>query len=254
MSQRGRNRRVTHPKALQIVIVGAVLAVVLLFVFRSVFAIRSVQVQGNSYCTVQEVVASSGIKVGESIFSVKESQVRENINKNRYLEFVSVWREYFPSTVIITVTEHAPQTKFMWMGVPYLVGDHWIVLEDSQRIDYESVHVPEIIGMTVSQARVGQEVVYGVAGQADAIRKVVEALALEGIMGDIVDINVTSPDSIMMRTEAGLQIALGDDNQLGEKMAYVGDLLPRLATFGSLQGALLDVSSGQSADFRPAAE
>lgn len=244
-----RRRRSVRPAVVLGVIVAALLLVFGPSIWRNVFAIRNIEVQGNSYCTRDEVIHYSGIRMGDSILSVDAERVKAGINQNRYLEFVGIWRNFFPSSVIITVTEHTPRAKLNWMGMLLLIGDNGVVLERTPEIDIP-VHVPEVVGMLVDKVAVGQEVTYGVAGQGDAIIGILDALDLQGVTGEIAEINITSPDNLMLVTEGGLQVILGDDNMLAEKIALLREVLPRIQTLGDVSGGILNISSGESADYR----
>lgn len=241
--------RVLSPRLLTIGIVILALVVLIPAVFRGVTAIRSIEVIGNSYCSKEEVIASSGILLGESAFFLKADQVRERVNQNRYLEFVSVTRTLFPGSVVITVREHAPRAKLSWMGMLYILGENGVVLERTSEIEIP-VHVPEIIGMEISGISVGAPVEYGVPGQEEAITGILDALDLQGVTGEVTEINVAAPDNLQFLTESGLQVILGDAELLPEKIALMRDTLAYVQTLYPGQGGILNVSSGKTADFR----
>lgn len=226
----------------------AVVALIIFLVINNVFSVRTVEVQGNRYVTAEEVIAASGIKRGDNIFSINTTDVRNGINNNRYLDYVGLWRS-FPSTVILTVTEHTPRAKMAWMGMLVIIGDNGIVLEQTAEIDI-AVHVPEIVGMTVNLVRVGQPLIYGVLGQGEAIDRVISELELQGIGAAIAQINIASPQSMYLVTEDGLQITIGNDEDLPMKFALIREVLPRIQTMGSVTGGTLDVSTAKAADYR----
>lgn len=242
-ARRGHSRWISRVAAF------AVAVVIVFVVFGQVFSIRGIEVQGNHYCSKEEVIASSGIQLGDSIFSVRQDEVRQRVNSNRYLDFVGVWRNYFPASVIITVTEHAPRAKMHWMGMLVLIGDNGVVLEQTSQIDLE-VHVPEIVGMQVNQVSLGKPVDYAVAGQGDAVEALITAIDTQGLFDQIEQINVTQPDSLSLMTTSGMQILLGGVDRLDEKIALARDTLPRIASYGGYEGATLNITNPDSADYR----
>lgn len=249
MARNERTRRSVHPWAVVVVILAALLAVFGPVLYRSVFGVRSITVTGNSYVSTDEVITSSGIRYGQSIFGVKADQVRDGVNANRYLEFVSVTRHY-PSTVLITVTEHTPRVKMMWMGMLLIIGENGVVLERTSDIDIP-VHVPEIIGMSVESVSVGEPIVFKVSGQGEAIENILDAIELQGMVGEVTEINISSPDSLSLMMESGLQVLLGDESHIQQKIALMRDTIPRLAALQSMNGGTLNVSSGVAADYQP---
>lgn len=231
------------------VVIGLVFRLTL---WNQVFGVKSIQVQGNQYCTDAQVIEASGIQIGDSIFSVDPEKVKTGINSNRYLNFVGIWKHYFPCSVVLTVDEYTPHAKINWAGMLLILGDNGVLLESTADIDLP-VHVPEIVGMRVEKAVVGQPISYGVVGQAEAIALLLEAMDLQGISGTIKEVNITLPDSLILVTTDNVQIMLGDDTNLNEKIALAREVLPRLQERGSVKGGVLDCSSGESADYRPPA-
>lgn len=246
MARQTNRRRGGYAKLLAVLIGAGFGLLMLSALVGGLFSVRTVEVQGNRFCTREEVIAASGIRLGESIFSIQEETVRGRVNTNPYLEFVGLWKNYFPCGVIITVSEHTPRAKMMWMGMLVVVGDNGVVLRRSSEID-TYLPVPEIIGMKVQSDMVGQPITYSVAGQAEAIDHILDALDMQGVTGMVTEINIASPDNLTLLTEGGVQVILGNDERLPEKIALIRDTLPRVPG----AGGVLNVSSGFSADYSP---
>lgn len=249
MSNAQGRRPVTHPRALKIAILLLVLMILVPTVLGRLFAVSSIEVQGNSYCTTEEVIAASGIKLGDSLFSISSGNVKAGINNHRYLEYVGLWKRFFPPSVVLTVSERAPLAKLSWMGLLILIGDNGIVLEQTAQIDH-AVHVPEVKGMTIRYVTLGEEIVYDVAGQGEAISGLLQELERQGFLGQVAEINVSSPDSLVLLTEGGMQILLGDGTNLGAKVAIARDILPQIRAQETEMNSYLDVSTGLAADYR----
>lgn len=237
----------------RVITLGLVVVLIVLLgraVFDGIFSIRSIEVRGNYFCSDAQVIAAAGIELGDSIFSVKADRIRAGINANRYLEYVSVWRNFFPCSVVLTVQEHTPIAKMSWMGMLLLVGENGVVLERTSEIDI-NVHVPEIVGMTVDTAMIGQEITYSVPGQGDAIRKILDALTGQNLITGIAQINISTPDNIALVTDEGLQILLGDVEKMSEKIAVLREALPQIYTRGGVTGGVVHISGDTSLDFMP---
>ena len=250
MPKRPGRRRSPKAKWGRILLYSAAAALACFLVLRYLFVISYIEVRGNRICSTEDVIVSSGIKIGDSVFTLRNDRIRANINGNRYLEFVSVWRKFTPPcTITLTVREHVPYAKLTWMGLLRVIGDHGIVLERTAQVDLP-IPVPELVGMVVSQAEVGREVVYTVPGQADAINSILEALYTAGLADLVAQVHVSIPDSLHLMTRSGMQIMLGDSGRMQEKIDLVHDTLPHIALMGDLNGTLLDVSTAEAADFR----
>lgn len=250
MNRRVKKRRTGYT-------VAKVLAVVIILAFGvplllgRLFPVRTINVQGNSYVTGEQVIEASGVQLGENLLLLSAGRIQQGINAHRYLEYASIWKDYFAGTLTLTVKEHAPLAKMVWMGMLVLVGDDGVVLEQTSALG-SPVHIPEIVGMTVSKVRVGYPVEYSVAGQGEAITRILDDLAVQGIAGEVLEINITSPDNLFLVMENGLQVMLGDDRNLPQKFALIRDMMPRVQAYeaGTVQGGILDVSTGRVADYR----
>lgn len=250
MPQIDRRRRTARPGALALVVVLALLVVTVLILTNTVFVVKAFTVEGNRYCTKEEVIQASGIAYGDSMFAIDSIRVREGINGNRYLQYASMWRD-FPSTVILTVKEHAPRATFTSMGTLVVIGENCVVLEQSDVIDV-APQVPVVTGMQVSSVRVGSPVVFGESWQGEAIDNVLTALEAQQMIGEVSELNVATLDNLYLVTEDGMQVVLGDDEDLDEKLALLRAVLPRLRDGSEIRGSILDVSTADAADYRPA--
>lgn len=239
----------THPGAIALLAILALLAVAVIIVGNTVFIIKEVVVEGNRYCTAQEVIDAAGIVLGGSIFSVDESKVKSGVNANRYLQFAGMWRIY-PSRLVLAVEENSPRATLHWMGMLVILGDDGIVLEQSAQID-TVVNVPVITGMQVNYVRVGQPISFSVAGQFDAVKAVLEELYFQNVIGEVSELNVAALDNLYLVTQDGLQVVLGSADNLADKIQLMRTGLNFLRGWKEVRGAVLDVTTGEAADYRP---
>jgi len=244
---RGANTR--HPGAAAFVGLLIVLAVAALIVSNMFFVVKTVAVQGNSFCTWEEILALSGIRPGDSMFSIDTNKVREGINANRYLSYVGLLRE-FPSHVTVLVEEHAPRAMLPSMGMLVLIGADGFVLEESPDIGMP-LQVPTITGAQADRIRVGYPVIYSQAGQGAAAEAILDVLDSFGAASEVSELNVGALDNLYLITEDGLQVMLGSGQGMREKIALMMMLLPMLRENAEVRGGVLDVTSGITGDFRP---
>ena len=228
----------------------ALVAVSLVIAGGRVFVVHSVVVEGNRFISAEEIMRTGGVSIGDSMFTLDTAAVAEKINAHQYLTCNSVWRD-FPDRVFINVTEHQPVATANWMGSLVMLGQDGVVMEITGQIDIE-LAVPVITGASIKSARVGEAVTYGVAGQAEAVEAVLEAIDWQGFTGEISEINVGTLDDLYLVTVDGLIIRLGDSENLDEKILAARSALVPLRAAYAMRGAVLDVSTGDGqADFQP---
>ena len=228
----------------------ALVAVSLVIAGGRVVVVHSVVVEGNRFISAEEIMQTGGVSIGDSMFTLDTAAVAEKINAHQYLTCNSVWRD-FPDRVFINVTEHQPVATANWMGSLVMLGQDGVVMEITGQIDIE-LAVPVITGASIKSARVGEAVTYGVAGQAEAVEAVLEAIDWQGFTGEISEINVGTLDDLYLVTVDGLIIRLGDSEKLDEKILTARSALVPLRAAYAMRGAVLDVSTGDGqADFQP---
>lgn len=240
-----------RPNTLKAILWLILPTIAVLLVGNTVFSVRTITVEGNSTVSDQEVIRASGISVGMSIFAIDSSSVRDSINDNRYLNFISLWRD-FPSRVILRVTEHSPHATFQWMGMLYMLDQDGSVLEQTALFDIP-LPVPLITGMQVEAARVGSPVVTSVAGQAQTIATVLSALSRYGLTETTSELNVTSLDNLILITTDGVQVKLGNAEKIETKLYLMEKALSIERQRGDVRYGVLDVTTAKSADYKPPA-
>jgi len=244
-----RRKQPRNPGAVALVTLLALVAVALILLNNQVFVVRQVTVEGNRYVSAQEVAASAGIQIGDGMFSLDTAQIRDGINQNRYLHYVGMRRD-FPSRVVLTVTEHSPRAAMMWLGMLILLSEDGVVLEQTAQVDMD-LNVPMITGMQVASVRVGRPIVLSTAGQFDALSAVLTALDAQGALLEISELNVAHLDNLYLVTHDGLQVTLGSEELLCEKVTLMLSVLPRLRELSDVRGGMLDVTTAKTADYHP---
>ncbi len=73
----------------------------------SYFFVSSIEVNGEKRLTDKEVLALSGIKVGDNIFAIDLKKVSERLSAHPWIRFADVERR-FPDAVVIRIEERQP--------------------------------------------------------------------------------------------------------------------------------------------------
>lgn len=241
-------KQTTHPGAIATVTLLALLCVAALLLSRTVFVVHRITVEGRRLLTDEEIISAAGLSYGQSMFSVDASEVEKRVNEHRYLDFVSLWRD-FPDRLILTVEENTPYATMLWMGTLIMLDKEGIVLEQMVDIDI-ALNVPVITGAQVASVRVGQPIAFSTAGQEDAVRALLFHAEEQGLLSDIAELNVADLDNLYLVTYDGLQVLLGSETDLQKKIAALDAVLPQLRSGYTVRGGVLDVTTGTTADFK----
>ena len=72
--------------------------------------------QGKTDYLMKEIIRESGVKIGQNIFSYKDSEIKKAILKNNpYITDVTISRQ-LPNRFLITVEEHTPVAAVKYNG------------------------------------------------------------------------------------------------------------------------------------------
>ena len=243
----GARKKLIRTAAVLVVVIAAGLVLHL-----QVFVVRSVSIEGIRILSEREVLEASGIRIGEGMLTLNEGKIRDRINANRYLNFESIWRD-FPDRVVLRVSENMPRAKADWNGMLILLDKNGTVMERTNQWDL-ALAVPQITGVRIRRANVGDTVVLEAQSRLEAVTEILKALEATGLSGWIEEINVSRMEDLYLVTYDGVQIGLGDQEDMERKLTLAGAALGNLRQIAgiTLAGSKLDVTAGSTADFIPA--
>lgn len=242
-SVRRLRRRRRHSGLLMLL---AVLAAASLIIYGNVFVLKEIVVNGAIQKEASEIAGMSGLKLGMSIFEIDEKAVKRNISSDKYVEVTTVETK-LPDTVIITIRERVPAAAVNCAGVILLVDEQGYILERLTSVPSDR-DIVVISGMDVSLNAQGSMIESGVIGQKQTTKKVLEAIRLTESGKLLSELNVANLDNLYLVSKTGVQILLGDDSVLNDKLKWMQIVLERLTENGVTSG-ILDVSSGKNAVF-----
>lgn len=208
------------PRSGRIVLLLLLVAIVtgVLFINSSFFSLGAVVVSGNKYVTTDDIYRTAEIPDNINIFRLHTTEIRNRLMNDLRIESVEVQRR-FPSTIEITVRERYP--------VAYLANGYGFIEVDRQGVilaahkSLKQVNVPMITGASIENGYVGDKVGNPV------IKNILQYLAAldEETLSLLSEINIKSPDQILIYTINSVQIRVGKGERLEEKARLTQDIL-----------------------------
>jgi cell division protein FtsQ len=249
MQPQTREPKRIFPGAFAMVILLGLVAAVVLVVGNRVFSIKTIDVEGNRLIDAETIIKLSDIHIGDSMFSLNTSKIRDGINSHEYLEYLGIWKSY-PDRIIVSVEEDTPRAQIEWLGTLILLGKGGVVLERTTKMELvDGVPLARVSG--IKEIQIGKPLI-AAEGQIDAVNQVLTELIAQNIINEISELNVTILDNMYLITEDAVQVMLGASDSLSEKIRYMRVLL---SEFRRAQipagGGVLDVTTGKFADFQP---
>ena len=127
MRYRKRRKAARQTMAMSVLVV-AVIAVLLVIVCSQVFVVRDVMVVGNRNLLREEVITQSGVKTGDNLMSISSHKLREELEKNRYIEYLSHGFDY-RGTLTLRINERLGMAVVNELGLYYVLDEDGMVLE-----------------------------------------------------------------------------------------------------------------------------
>ena len=232
----------------------AVLAVVAVVVINSgLFAATDIQIQGSEHVTKHDAIQLIDLPEDTSLFNVNPDQITEGLKQNPWVSGVDVQRQ-FPHTLIITPTERKV------IAIAYISSDDlaWAIGDDDTWIAplSTSVDVDDqgnvittgegAITLNGIDAALALAKHYGavlltdvsadvapVSGQAVNSKAVKAGLDYvrgfsSEFLGQVKDISTPSVEAISANLDNGIEVSLGDSDDIAKKERIVTKLLSQV--------------------------
>lgn len=254
MRLRKRKKHAKQTIAMTIVVVAA-LATLIVLTVSQVFVVRDVMVVGNRNLLREEVVTQSGVESGDNMLSITAGMLRERLEQNRYIEYLSHGFDY-RGRLTIRINERLGMAVVYELGYYYVLDETGMVLECVGSGYPAGVAGPKVNGFALEQnSRITVGEVFPVAnkGQLEAMQLVIEALDETNMLARTSLLDVTSTYNMYAMTAEGAMIVLGEAKDLHTKLLIAKEVLSLREAAGDLKGARIDVSSGKNAHYIPAA-
>lgn len=237
-----------------ILAVLAVLTVVAVVVINSgLFAATDIQIQGSEHVTKHDAIQLIDLPEDTSLFNVNPDQITEGLKQNPWVSGVDVQRQ-FPHTLIITPTERKV------IAIAYISSDDlaWAIGDDDTWIAPLSTSVDVDDQGNVITTGEGANTLNGidaalalakhygavlltdvsadvapVSGQAVNSKAVKAGLDYvrgfsSEFLGQVKDISTPSVEAISANLDNGIEVSLGDSDDIAKKERIVTKLLSQV--------------------------
>lgn len=246
--ERYRHEKRRHPGLTGLLVVLVMMGVAALLLSKSLFVVRTIQVEGVSAVSVQDVIIQSGLRQGESVFFIDQEKLKNNINAHKMLFFESLDIR-FPSTVTLHVREREACAQIEYLGFMYVIDETGRVLSKSADLDAHEM-LPVISGVSIVSIIEGGEVMLTDARQMANAQTLIKSLATVNMLLSTDEINVSDAENLYIMTREECKIELGNIEQLEVKLAIAQAIL-RDQSDRRLRGAKIDVANGTDGFFIP---
>ena len=226
----------------RLLLIVAVLCVAALLIMSRVFTLKEIVVRGNEAYSDAEIAALSGLILGEDTLKIEKSRIKGNFSRNHYVELIEMDILY-PDRVLLTVRERQPRAAVNCAGVILVIDAEGVILERMASMPAGDLIT---VSMNVSLSAQGRSIKSTKSGELEAMKLILAGLDAQGMTGLVSEINVRDRFNLYMVSNTGVQIILGEKDDLDDKLVLARLVLEKLTEEGVMSG-VLDVSTGKNA-------
>lgn len=235
------------------VVVLAVLATLMVLTCSQVFKVRSVLVVGNRNISKEDIIALSGVREGDNLFSLSDAELKKRLEQNWYIEYIGHEFDY-RGTLTLHINERMGMGVVNAFGLYFVVDASGMVLECAGSVYPDTVAGPQITNLVWIDNAVRQseaDCLCATARSCKPWQRVLGALDTTNLLGRVASLDLKSLENIKLLTTDGASIVLGDDGSLETKLLIAREVLVVREPLGTVMGATIDVSSGREAHYIP---
>lgn len=231
---------------------------VLIAVFTSVcfvvfFKIKTIEVEGVSRYTEEQIIEAFEVEYGKNLYSFSASDKEARlVLELPYLNKVIVERD-LPSTIVIHVEEKKPDMYVEISGDKYLLTDNMQILEytdDSSK--YYGLLRLQMEPETVGRCIVGEKLLFADVRTGDVIAKAFSDINAAKLTPRISYIDANNRFGIYIGIDGKYDVYMGDIDEFDTKLAFAIGIVEKLATLSpEEQSGKIDVSEINKGIFTP---
>lgn len=241
---RRRKRKRKRKSRLPIVFLIIVIAIIVLFI-SPVFAINTINCEGNNYLQRDQIIEASGIKMGSNIFLVSFNSARNAIFKLPYIDEVYLKRSY-PNTINILVTE-SKETAIIETANSYLViNAKGKILSDKDNIG--NLELPVIKGVSSENFVVGEK--FGNSLKDERLLDCLSSLIHNNLLSQVTIITINDLGDVIINIENRINVVLGE-NKFDSRISHLKVILEQLELEDPDQRGDIDFTNDEMPAFRP---
>lgn len=207
------------------------------------FSVQTLTLEGNTAYPQGHVLSTSGVVVGQSIFSVKADEIEQLLMKT-YPQYSSVNVETLGmKEVKITVTE----TPII--GAMYADGAWVLIGENGNAVAKRAIDSDRPKGILYIKGvkPANGKIVYGSAAMSADVFEIVKTMtaAIDRYqLTDVIEIDLTNTSDIRMNWRGQIEVKLGNSSNLSHEIKVSSENIPRILELrGEQITGVLNVSS-----------
>lgn len=214
----GRKRRKLREILVSAVLMLGVFVVLCIVTYQLLFVIRNLDASGSSRYTSEEILAASGVDMGDHLYSFSSRVVQETIMLHcPYIAAVDVHRTP-PGSIAFDIEEEEPVYYAAFYGEIWEISHSLRVLDPISESDAKEQGLIKLKLPEISKAISGKRITFSKIRSDDYMETVLDTLQNSDLAERIGMIDLRSPYNISMVCDGKYKLLFGDVNVIDTKL------------------------------------
>lgn len=181
--------------------------------------VQTVEVAGAHEITETDVLDAANIKTRKHLFALNEKKIEKNITAlSPYVKGAEITRAY-PSTVIITVTEHEALYRAEKNGTWYLLSPELVILETTADEIFASSKAPCLITLPVfKEGTLGETLILSDKAEDARVKKLLSSFAEFSVTRSLTSLDIKDSCNITAVVSEQYTVCFGDSTGIEKKL------------------------------------
>lgn len=221
----GRKRRKLREILVSAVLMLGVFAVLCVVTYQLLFIIRKLDVSGSSHYSSEEILAASGVDLGDHLFSFSSRVAQEAIMLHcPYVAAVDVQRTP-PASIAFAIEEEEPVFYAVFYNEVWEVSRSLRVLDPISEADAKEQGLIKLKLPGVLEAVSGKRLVFSNIRSDSYMQTVLDMLQKSDLADRIGTVDLRSPYNITMVCDGKYKLLFGDVNVIETKLRLAAAVL-----------------------------
>lgn len=214
----GRKRRKLREILVSAVLMLGVLVVLCVVTYQLLFVIRNLDASGSSRYTSEEILAASGVDMGDHLYSFSSRIVQETIMLHcPYIAAVDVHRTP-PGSIAFDIEEEEPAYYAAFYGEIWEISRSLRVLDPISESDAKEQGLIKLKLPEIKEAISGKRIAFSKIRSDEYMETVLNTLQNSDLAERIGMIDLRSPYNISMSCDGKYKLLFGDVNVIDTKL------------------------------------
>ncbi|WP_028829013.1 cell division protein FtsQ/DivIB [Proteocatella sphenisci] len=211
-----------NKKIILISVVSGILLLLGIYFTSPYFHVNSIIILGNSKITTEEIESKLNVLLEENTFLTDKKKIKEIYTSDPYIESIEI-KSKFPSTLIFNIKKRQAVATVKFSGGFLVIDENAAVLESTQELS--KIVKPLISGIEVTQVRLGDKLDIENEDTFNLIHNIITNVRSAKLLNNISQIEISKESEIVMITPQGVNVLLGEGENLNNKMLILNQIL-----------------------------